>query len=235
MKLKSNRSFSSFLAELVIVIVGILMAISIDAWWQGIGDSRAERVLLADLRTEFETNRSLLATQFVAYDRRVAAAETLQLLGSDATSLPVDSLNALWKWVLRGGTYDPANGVYEAAVAAGDMTLIDDPNLRAALARWPGRVENMQFVEGAVNNLIFEQLIPWMRLQTAFPNNSFAEFGIPDAQHTTDYEFLSNSVVVDNFLREWVSWDRALQMDREMVDDSIDEILAGIERRLAGH
>jgi hypothetical protein len=229
---KLHKSFSSLAAELLIVIVGILMAISIDAWWSGIGDRRAEQVLLLSLSEEFEENERALATQFDPYERRSASAETLLRLGPEATDLSTDSLTSLWRWITRGGSYDPATGVLDAAMSSGDITLIRDPALRATLAGWPGKVDNLKDVEVIVTNLVFGQFVPWMRLQTALPEESFAEFGIPPGRNSTDYELLSSSVVVENFLRELVAWGYVLNADREGVQETIDATQMGILKNL---
>jgi hypothetical protein len=228
--MKLNRSVPSIAAELLIVIVGILMAISIDSWWTQVGDRRAERELLASLSGEVAKNQELLERQFDFYGSRTKAAETLLRLGPQAADLPADSLAALWKWITRGGSYDPSTGVLDAAVTSGTVTLIRDPAIRVALAGWPGTVANLSEVERIVNTLLFDQLVPWLRQQTALPGESFGELGIPAARLATDYEFLSSNLVMENFLREIVAWGRILVDNRRELDETIDLIQSGIRR-----
>ena len=149
---KLHKSFSSLAAEFLIVIVGILMAISIDAWWSERGDRRDEQVLLRSLSEEFEQNERALATQFEPYERRLASAETLLRLGPEATDISADSLTSLWRWITRGGSYDPSTGVLDAAMSSGDITLIRDPALRAILAGWSSSVDDLTDVEDIVND-----------------------------------------------------------------------------------
>ena len=42
--------------DLVVVVVGILAALWLEAWWQDLGDRREERQILEDLREEFAAN-----------------------------------------------------------------------------------------------------------------------------------------------------------------------------------
>lgn len=59
------------------MVLGVLIAISIDAGRQGLHDRRNERVLLESLLVEFDFNRDALATQAAVYRRRGDSAEEL--------------------------------------------------------------------------------------------------------------------------------------------------------------
>lgn len=226
-----RKSLSSMTVELVIVIVGILMAISIDSWWQDRHDRIAEQALLHALRTEFQANAAELDLQFTWYENRFASVEELLRLGPAATDLPADSLAAVWTWVFRGGTYDPATGVLTSAMASGEIALIEDRDLRRTLAAWQAKMDNFHRVETIVENLIFEQFMPWVRERTALPD-ALGEGGMPLVRGQPDYLMLSESVVVENFLRELQGWGVILRFDRGQVKATIDEVLAGIDRNL---
>lgn len=87
-----QQSIRWLLAEICVVVMGILLAISIDAWWQGLEDRRVEHALLQALATEFETNQEFLDLQFTAYDRRASGAQALLDLGPDLTGVETDLL-----------------------------------------------------------------------------------------------------------------------------------------------
>ncbi len=214
--------------EAAAIVGSILLAFAIDAWWDEIGDRRSERAVLEALDAEFKKNQELLNEQIDVYHRRASAASALLSLGSSATNLEPDILNSHWRWVIRGGTYDPSTGVLDAAVSSGNITVIRDPELRVALANWPSLVVDLNDVENLVTNLIFNQLVPWIRLQTALPDDSFGEFGIPEASSETDLDLLSSSIVMENFLREEVAWGRIL--DHHMVE--LNETIALIQTRI---
>lgn len=225
------RSVRWLLAELSVVVVGILLAISIDAWWQDIEDRETERDLLQSLAGEFERNQARLQEQFATYRLRSESAEALLALGPNVAGVDRSVLNAHWRWVIRGGTYDPSTGVLDAAVASGSIRVIQDHELRAALADWPGGIEDFTKVEVIVEKLIFEQMVPWMRQQTALPN-AWSEFGIPDAPTPTDFELLASSTVTQNFLREIIAWGRVLEESKEKLEQRNSGIRARIAKDL---
>ena len=210
-----------FAAEIVVVLIGILLAVAVNAWWGQRSDRAAERELLWSLDGEFAVNDSLLARQFGFYDRRRASAEALLALGPQTGGLPDDSLASLWGWAVRGGSYDPASGILDAALASGDISLIRDRDLRAQIASWPGGIRDLKDIEGRVDVLIHEQMIPWLRTQTPLPA-SYAEHGIPSGRTRTEYDRLASSFVAENYLREVVAWGNILDEQRRLLRAAID-------------
>jgi hypothetical protein len=228
--LKVRQSVAWLAAELVVVIAGILLAVAIDSWWQNMAELDAEDALLEALRVEFELNSDALSQQLTVYGRRQQAAETLLDLGPTATGLSPDSLNTLWQWVLRGGSFDAATGVLDATLASGDLQLIHDLELRSSVAAWPAWIVDFNTVEGHVSDLLFDHFLPWIRLNTAVPAGAYGELGIPPPRGRVDFALLSSSVVVENHLREIVAWGRIL----DQAGARIQEFTGGIIDDLAG-
>lgn len=166
-----------------------------------------------------------------SYRLRSESAQVLLALGPDVAGVDRDVLTGHWRWVIRGGTYEPSTGVLDAAVASGTIRVIEDHELRAALADWPGQVEDFTKVEVIVERLIFEQMVPWIRRQTALPN-AWSEFGIPDAPTPTDFDVLASSTVSQNFLRELIAWGRVLEESRNELEQTNREIRARIAEDL---
>ncbi len=54
-----NKSVRWLLAELTVLVVGILIAISVDAWRQDLQDRETEQVLLKALAVEFTNNEEM--------------------------------------------------------------------------------------------------------------------------------------------------------------------------------
>lgn len=234
--MSASRNFKAparwLVAELVIVVMGVLIAISIDAWLEGRQDRRDEHVLVESLHREFESNRDRLVRQLEVYGKRSAAVEQLLDLGVEAERLPSDSLNALWRWVTRGGSYDPATGVLLSSTSSGDIGLIEDLELRSAIAAWPSAVDNFADLESAIGNLIMNQMMPWLRSQTALPPSGFGELSWPAGSHQTDTGLLLSSVVFENFLREEIAWDWILERDGAGMMTDLDSILGMLQRQL---
>lgn len=228
----STKSARWLVAEVVVVVIGILLAIAIDAWWKDLGDHRAETVLLHALQNEFAANQKILETNIDVTRRRMTAASALLNARNDLGETNADTLNSHWQWVLRGAIYSPSSGVLESAESSGNIALLRDAELRVLLANWPGQVAILANVNAYLTDLIFDHMIPWMRTRTALPNGAFGETGIPSTTRKFDFDALSADVVMENLLREQVAWGRVVSTMESRLEGEIAEIQDRIKRNL---
>jgi hypothetical protein len=149
------------LAESVAVVLSILLAFAIDAWWDARQEAGRERDLLDGLRTDFESSRPGLEGR-LTLARRMAAG-TVGLLariegrGSVPAVVVPDSLILA---VLGGPTYEPATNTLDAALASGEIELLESTELRTELANWRRLLSDTREDELEVRRVTNEQLVP---------------------------------------------------------------------------
>lgn len=226
-----RNTFKWYLAELTIVISGILIALALNAWWQGRIDRKSELELLGSLKSEFIENITELETRREFYKSRYGSALRLIELGPKAAKLSPESQDSIWRWVLRGGSYDPSMGVLNSATSSGTILLIRDAALRADLAAWPSLVYNVEDLEDRIMNLQFNHFIPWLRTDFSIPNG-FGHLGMPPAQLNHQNTTIYSSVQLENFLRELVGWDWTLDDAIEALIEVTNRIMSKIDEGL---
>jgi hypothetical protein len=126
--------------EFAIIVVGVLVALWLDAGWAWLQDRQDERALIADLRSDFEANRSALQQVFVTQHR--AADVTRQILTVGVDGLPADSVDVLFQAMLNVQTFNPRTGALNSALGSGRIQLLRNQSLRSALAAWPGYLDD---------------------------------------------------------------------------------------------
>jgi hypothetical protein len=126
--------------EFAVIVVGVLVALWIDAGWEWLQDRQDERALIADLRSDFGANRSSLQQVLVA--QRRAADVTRQILTVGVDGLSTDSVDALFSAMLNVQTFNPRSGALNSALGSGRIRLLRSQDLRSALAAWPGYLED---------------------------------------------------------------------------------------------
>jgi hypothetical protein len=227
-----QQTIKWLLAELIVVVGGVFVALSLEGLFEERQERRDEQLVLQALQQEFVANRTELDRQYANYERRLGAAEVFLKLGPSAADLPTDSAATLWSWYLRGGTFDPVMGTLDGLLATGRLDLIQDAELRASLAAWPSRLENMTFLEITITDFIGHQLYPWLREQSALPPGGFGTSGVPEGRFSYDPEAIHSSRTFENLTRELIGWDRALLLDKAEVDQVIEDVLEALSLQL---
>jgi len=148
------------LAESVLIVASILLALAADAWWDSRGNRARERVLLGSMVDEFEASRPLLQDRVVLTRMMVAGNEALLELARTAGAAPIAVPDSLVISVLGGPTYEPTLNSLDAAMASGDIELIRSTRLRTELADWRRRLADTTEDELEVRRITNEQVVP---------------------------------------------------------------------------
>lgn len=133
--------------ELIVIVVGVVIALAADRWIQTL-DSRADerfyiRQLASDIRADSGLLRGWVDTSAV---RNQTALDVL--LYADEGGLPPDTdppqFMAAIHVVPAGGTIKYTTDTWEDLVATGNLALIQDEELRTALSVYYNEVERVQ-------------------------------------------------------------------------------------------
>lgn len=119
-------------AEGAVIVVSILLAFAIDAWWDFSQERAREASYLSQLERELQStidNNAHVAARADSSDR---AARKLVRVYYEERSPDPDSVS---NWLLATGYWDvqPRLGTVRALVTSGDLALIRDDSLRAML------------------------------------------------------------------------------------------------------
>lgn len=120
------------------MIVGsILLAFWIQAWWDEQNERKAVATALNSVVLEVENGRAELTEAIEANLSRVALFEEfLSLTPSEVRELSDDSLDIISASFLPPRTFDGGGSALSGLLAAGGLSLIPDPEVRAALVEW---------------------------------------------------------------------------------------------------
>ncbi len=126
--------------EGTVIVVSILLAFAIDAWWDGRKDRAAERQLLASIERDLLDSRSELLrvmefqqTHGVSLDRFVDASP------AELAVLAEDSARFMLRRFLLTATFQP----FDAALRARDLSVITDPRIREGVLSWLAHSEDV--------------------------------------------------------------------------------------------
>ena len=150
-------------AEGAAIVVSILLAFSIDAWWDARQDLNAERVHLTALRTQFVEVARIIDSEVGQLEVAASAAKwLLELTPEEAAAESPDSLADAFVAIFRLGRANLPSGALEALMASGDLSLVDDADLAARLAAWPAAAAEVYENAGWLVDQREDRLVPFL-------------------------------------------------------------------------
>lgn len=162
---RSSRAipWARIAAEGVAIVISILLAFSIDAWWEARQDLKAERVHLTALRVQFAEVARIIDTELDELEAASAAAQwLLSLTPDEAAAESTDSIADNFLAIFRLGRANLPSGALDALMASGNLSLIADPDLAAHLAAWPAAVAEVYENAGWLVEQREDRLVPFL-------------------------------------------------------------------------
>ncbi len=147
-----------FVAELLVVIVGILIALALQSVWQRRGDVARERAYLEGLLADTRQNELIVVGRIRADSAARERSLRLVRIMRDGHALPPrDTLAALSR--MATSSLALASATHDALVGTGDVRLLRDPVIRSStlcIANLIGQVQssvnsNVEVQRGLVN------------------------------------------------------------------------------------
>jgi hypothetical protein len=121
--------------EGLVIVVSILLAFTIDAWWDERRDAEDEEAQVARVLAELRSNAALLDAQMEALDSATqAASEFLGMMGPDAEDVPVSAVGDMLYRIYGVNTISLGDSASRNFVSTGQLTDDRWTDLRLALA-----------------------------------------------------------------------------------------------------
>jgi len=137
--------------ELVIIVAGVLIALAAQAFAQDWSERSREQAFLVDLLEEFRLNEVQLQKDLEETNHAIASAALWRRLSPTSASSSADSSSALYAASLNPARFDPFSGSLRSLIDGGDLGLIRNRQLRAALAGWRDRTQEQVMTSFSVD------------------------------------------------------------------------------------
>ena len=146
-------------AEGAAIVVSILLAFWIDAWWDARNELAEEREILVGLEAEFVDLRARL-DQWSKFNR-AGMAVIEEYLSDSVTDMDPESIEWVFAYAYLINVLDQG-GALDALLASGRLERISDRDLRARLAKWPDWLEDIHTNDLSFRDYGMHQIIPFM-------------------------------------------------------------------------
>ena len=187
---------SRLLAEGSAIVLSILLAFWIDAYWQSRQDVKNGRSLAGALASEVIENDKMLDTKITESREASKRAKALLVVmanverdGQDLQELSdLGNVFVLENWI-------PNTDVYRQAVASGQLLLINDADLRFDLAGYHSALSRVADIVEDIRTQYYLELEPFLVENTVYTDIAHSKWlkDIPVPPFSTDIESLSKN------------------------------------------
>lgn len=175
----SQISYRRLFAEGAAIVISILLAFAIEAWWDDRQDRARETELLASLKSEFELN--LLGLELVM-KYQDAASQSIDVLFQAAAGnqeLAPQELDRLLSDLAWSGDSEFSTGVLDGALQSANIGLVRNEDLRTLLAGLPGLYDLVFQIENAERQTMRQILMPFWFKNAFVPQIANVIEGMP--------------------------------------------------------
>jgi len=159
-----NRRTGFFVAELVLVIAGVLIALAVDGWISDSRDRQTETVYLELLARDIEGIRHQVDLQIEFEQEKidVAARAYAALTTPDPRTKQAD-IGSLLSLLVSRRTISLSSATYDQMVSSGHLQLIRNQELRDRIVRFFAAMErNERIIDNNNRELIDHVFIPFV-------------------------------------------------------------------------
>jgi hypothetical protein len=188
-----GKYFKYAIGEILLVMIGILLALQVNNWNEERKQSKLETVLLKQLQTEFNSNLSQIEQRIEIRNNMIKAAVELIKYIDNPEIRQIDSINKNIAWTTPYTTFDP---IVNDIVASGNSRILKNNRLQQLLSLWTSEI--IQVTEGEQtwlryrDNIYLPFLVKHYQMRTmrsrAMENNILQNFLINQEQRNNRYE-----------------------------------------------
>ena len=206
---KTAKYLKYAVGEIILVVIGILIALQINNWSSFQKEREIEQSVLKNLRDEFEENLQQIRNDNRLNQASLEAASSL--LQSGRINYQNSAIDSLVGTALNYATFEAATGVFDETISSGKMRLIQNDSLKSHLSKWSGKLDEVGEDEiirrdHIVHNVspLFRKYIPYRNFDRAYDRDDYKRdrriesITVPDS----NYEAFFKSLEVDGALYE---------------------------------
>jgi len=204
MENKTGKYFKYAIGEIVLVVIGILIALQINTWNENKKTLKKETIILNSLNKDFKINlkqfKDIKQKHLNNFEGHNIILRNLDNLDDAVIK---DSIIKFGNTLLGGYTFDASNGVIESLIYSGDINIISNDTLKNYLVSWKDVLKDYQEEEDFNRELWSNIIMPYIIINGDFNN----------VKSLTNYDLLRDSIFVNMIARR-----------RHMIGNIINEI-----------
>lgn len=208
-----RESIRGRIGEIVVVVIGILLAVSVDSAWQSAQDRQLAKEVLSGIAAATQNNRALLEARIDRRERKLDATHELLLWATDPSlTIPPDSIGVLVSAIRVNQRLRPDDSRIRELITSGRMHLIHNEDLRALLAGWDAEFTDLAAKElDSVDNR--KRIVSWLNPRVPLDGGGLGRLDrLPRRAWTATDTQMLRVMDLENMLRRQFFLDSSAQL-----------------------
>jgi hypothetical protein len=177
---RTGRYLKYAIGEIVLVMIGILLALQVNTWSKNKELKKEELKILKGLHQEFSENLMRFDTIYKLQEAKRNAVITV--MTDDIEAYSIEKWDSIHNRVGQLWTFDPLQGFYNSVINSGKLDLISNDSLKTQISKFQDLVGDYKEEEQNTAKFSQEQIFP------AVIHNSIAGFQIKTGMRTRTEE-----------------------------------------------
>lgn len=233
--------------EIVLVVLGILIALQIDNWNDWRQEREVEQTVLNQLREDYKSNLEQLNQKVQIRNALITSALKILKAMDEPEEVNRDSLIAHLAVLLIDPTFDP---IENDMSSTGNLRLISNHKLKRLLSTWTADIVAVREIEQDWSTIVYQQLQPTVTglgvsrdLANHFTNNlnvdwqldqsmDMKKIAIGKSRHNTTVSEIASSKELEGLASYAITYNSAANLESETLRKRIEEIISLIDSEI---
>ena len=231
-----GRYLKYAIGEIILVVIGILIALSINTWNEERKIRNTEVEILQNLNQELQSNlnelKAINETHQIELENGIYL---LSLFGTDISGRPVRELDSLFSNVLSGFSFEAKDGYIKSLISSNKIDYIQNSELKSYISSFESMIIDGVQEDDFVRRLLNERFWPatdgkLSALNGLATTGRYDEF--PKGTYSSDYDWFFSNREMEDLLANIVAWRKENVIDEAIFQGNIEKMIALIEEEL---
>ena len=231
---KFSKYFLYAIGEIILVVIGILIALQINNWNENRKILGIEQKILNTLKTEMTGNHEQL-TNYIAGNKASidACLACISYFDKDISTLSETQLDRyLWDIDLLE-TFDPRQGTLNSLIASGQINYIRNENLKTHLSYFQDEVNDLKEEEQGVQRLLDDRFWPISDKYVSTSKRSKPHYEVfPEGSIDSDYQAFFKNQELENIISNILVWRYDMLGEQTQLLQSIKTMLTIMDEEI---
>ncbi|WP_339627654.1 DUF6090 family protein [uncultured Maribacter sp.] len=141
---KTSKYLSYALGEIILVVIGILIALQINNWNEERLDNNREKITIQNLNTEFKENLRDLDSINIILQHTILATENIFGKFKKDDLQETEQIDSLLNYVIESPSWKPSEFVLNDLQNSGGLSELNNKNLKILLFNWSRFFKELQ-------------------------------------------------------------------------------------------